>query len=232
MITVRQATDRGAVNMGWLDARHSFSFGSYYDPDHMGFGVLRVINEDRIEPAQGFGTHGHKDMEIVTYMIEGALEHKDSMGNGSVIRVGDVQRMSAGTGVQHSEFNHSDREKAHLLQIWLLPERAGIEPGWEEKHFSTAEKQNRLKLIASPDARHESLKIHQSVDLYASVLDEGAELGHDLVDGRRGWLQVVSGQVSLNDQVMNEGDGAAIESTSRLEIKARTASEFLLFDMA
>jgi redox-sensitive bicupin YhaK (pirin superfamily) len=218
--------------MGWLSARHSFSFGSYYDPEHMGFGVLRVINEDRIEPAQGFGTHGHKDMEIVTYMIEGALEHKDSMGNGSVIRVGDVQRMSAGTGVQHSEFNHSDSERAHLLQIWLLPDRVGIVPGWEEKHFPAAEKQNRLKLIASPDARDDSLKIHQSVDLYASRLDKGMQVTHEMAPGHCGWLQMVRGQLSVNGQILNAGDGAAIEKMLTLAIEAGDNSEFLLFDMA
>ena len=231
MIRVRRAEDRGAVNMGWLDARHSFSFGSYYDPEHMGFGVLRVINEDRIEPAQGFGTHGHKDMEIVTYIIEGALEHKDSMGNGSVIREGDVQRMSAGTGVQHSEFNHSKSEKTHLLQIWLLPERSGIEPGWEEKHFSNEDKKNRLKLIASRDARNDSLRIHQSVDLYASVLEKGESLSHALTDGHSAWVQIVRGKLDVNGEQLLAGDGAAIENFSALTIEALEASEFLLFDM-
>lgn len=232
MILVRHAEDRGIVDMGWLNARHSFSFGSYYDPDHMGFGNLRVINEDRIEPAQGFGAHGHKDMEIVTYIIEGALEHKDSMGNGSVIRAGDVQRMSAGTGVQHSEFNHSDTEKAHLLQIWLLPERAGITPGWEEKHFSADEKRNRLTLIASRDSRDNSLKIHQSLDLYASVLTESTHLTHELADGHSAWIQIVGGQLNLNGQQLDAGDGAAIENTSALTMTAGSDSEFLLFDMA
>ncbi len=232
MISVRRAEERGAVNMGWLNARHSFSFGNYYDPEHMGFGVLRVINEDRIEPSQGFGTHGHKDMEIVTYIIDGALEHRDSMGNGSVIRRGDVQRMSAGTGVQHSEFNHSDTEQTHLLQIWLLPERSGIEPGWEEKHYSAEEKHNRLKLIGSRDARQNSLRIHQAVDLYASILDEGREVSHEAADGRCCWLQVVSGQLSLNGQSLGAGDGAAVENVSALTIGAQKKSEFLLFDMA
>lgn len=232
MIEIRRSADRGAVNMGWLNARHSFSFGSYYDPEHMGFGNLRVINEDRIEPAQGFGTHGHKDMEIVTYMIEGALEHKDNMGNGSVIRAGDVQRMSAGTGVQHSEFNHSSSEKAHLLQIWLLPERAGILPGWEEKTFSKSDKHNKLRLIASRDARDDSLKIHQSVDIYAAVLDEGRGIIHEMADSHTGWIQLVNGNLSVNGEQLAAGDGAAIADTRQLEIQANGESEFLLFDMS
>jgi redox-sensitive bicupin YhaK (pirin superfamily) len=218
--------------MGWLNAKHSFSFGSYYDPEHMGFGTLRVINEDRIEPSQGFGTHGHRDMEIVTYMIEGALEHKDNMGNGSVIRAGDVQRMSAGTGVLHSEFNHSDSEQAHLLQIWLLPERTGIAPGWEEKTFSSTDKHNRLRLIASRDARDNSLLIHQALDLYAAVLDEGVSVSHELGDGHSGWIQVVKGQIAVNGEQLNAGDGAAIERTARLDIEGRSDSELLLFDMS
>ena len=231
MIKIRRADDRGAVNMGWLEAKHSFSFGEYYDPDHMGFGTIRVINEDRIEPAQGFGTHGHKDMEIVTYIIEGALEHKDSMGNGSVIRAGDVQRMSAGTGVQHSEFNHSDKDKVHLLQIWLLPERAGITPGWEEKTFSASDKHNRLRLIASRDARDGSLLIHQSLDLHATVLDEDRTVMHELSDGHTAWIQVVSGHIEVNGEQLSAGDGAAIDNTPRLEIQATSDAELLLFDM-
>ncbi len=232
MIQVRRSADRGAVDMGWLNAKHSFSFGDYYDPEHMGFGKLRVINEDRIEPAQGFGTHGHKDMEIVTYMIDGALEHKDSMGNGSVIRSGEVQRMSAGTGVMHSEFNHSGAELAHLLQIWILPERSGITPGWEEKVFSADDKRNRLRLIASRDAREGSLRIHQSLDLYATVLDEGESVAHAFDEDRQGWIQVVNGQISVNDSSLEAGDGAAIENVSELKITAVSDSEFLLFDMA
>lgn len=230
-IAIRRSEDRGAVNMGWLNAKHSFSFGDYYDPDHMGFGTLRVINEDRIEPAQGFGTHGHKDMEIVTYIISGALEHKDNMGNGSVIRSGDVQRMSAGTGVMHSEFNHSDDEQTHLLQIWILPEQTGIAPGWEEKSFSADDKRNRLRLIASRDARDGSLKIHQSLDLYATVLDEGETVVHEIADGHSAWIQVVSGQVTANGEPLRAGDGAAIENTADLEIHAANKSELLLFDM-
>ena len=231
MIKIRAAEERGAVNMGWLDARHSFSFGDYYDPAHMGFGSLRVINEDRIEPAQGFGTHGHKNMEIITYMIEGALEHKDNMGNGSVIHAGDVQRMSAGTGVLHSEFNHSATDMAHLLQIWILPNAQGITPGWEEKNFTLDEKHNVLRLIASDRVRDGALKIHQHVDLFASVLDGGATVSHELATGHRGWLQLVRGQLALNGEYMKEGDGAAIEDVDSVQIRADSDAEFLFFDM-
>jgi len=231
MIVIRRAEDRGAVNMGWLNAKHSFSFGNYFDPEHMGFASLRVINEDRIEPTQGFGTHGHKDMEIITYIIDGALEHKDNMGNGSVIKRGDVQRMSAGTGVMHSEFNHSADEQVHLLQIWILPERAEITPGWEEKTFPASDKRDRLRLIASRDARDGSLKIHQSLDLYASVLNNDAEVAHRFDSDRRGWIQMVSGQVSVNGELLNAGDGAAIEEITELNIQASNESELLLFDM-
>jgi redox-sensitive bicupin YhaK (pirin superfamily) len=231
MIETRRSNDRGAVDMGWLNARHSFSFGDYYDPEYMGFGHLRVINEDRIEPAKGFGTHGHKDMEIVTYMIDGALEHKDSMGNGSVIRRGEVQRMSAGTGIMHSEFNHSGDERAHLLQIWILPERSGISPGWEEKLFSSDDKHNRLRLIASRDAREGSLQIHQSLDLYATVLDASKVLTHKLNDHHKGWIQVVTGLLDVNGTRLEDGDGAAIEDVSELQMRAVSNTEFLLFDM-
>jgi quercetin 2,3-dioxygenase len=232
MIVIRRAEDRGGADLGWLKAKHSFSFGDYYDPEFMGFGHLRVINEDRIEPAKGFGTHGHQDMEIVTYMIDGALEHKDNMGNGSVIRRGEVQRMSAGTGVQHSEFNHSEDAQAHLLQIWILPEKTGITPGYEEKEFSQSDKKNRLCLIASGDSRDGSLKIHQSLDLYASALDKGTELAHELADGHRGWLQVVRGQIKVNRELLGAGDGAAIEDINKLEVGSVADAEFLLFDMA
>ena len=231
MISIRQSNDRGAVNMGWLDARHSFSFGSYYDPDHMGFGPLRVINEDRVQPAQGFGMHGHRDMEIITYIIEGALEHKDSMGNGSVIRRGDVQRMTAGTGVMHSEFNHSNEDLTHLLQIWILPERNGLQPGYEEKLFDEGDKRNRLLLIASQDSRDGSLKIHQDVDLYASILDGDAQVEHQFADGRKGWIQVIRGQLNVNGSPLSAGDGAALDDAGSVTISAADESEFLLFDM-
>ena len=231
MITVRNSNDRGTVNMGWLRARHSFSFGSYYDPEHMGFGPLRVINEDRIQPSQGFGTHGHQDMEIITYIIDGALEHKDSMGNGSVIRPGDVQRMTAGTGVMHSEFNHLDDAETHLLQIWILPEENGLEPGYEEKSFARAERRNRLALVAAGEPRDGAVKIHQDVDLYASLLDGGASVAHDFDEGRNGWIQVVRGRLDVNGDVLEAGDGAAIANTSNVSIEAFEDAEFLLFDM-
>lgn len=231
MIAIRPSDERGAVKMDWLDARHSFSFGDYYDPDFMGFGSLRVINEDRIDPAQGFATHGHKNMEIVTYMINGALEHKDNLGNGSVIRAGDVQRMSAGSGVLHSEFNHSSTEVAHLLQIWILPDQDGITPGWEEKTFTTESKDNRLCLIAADKVRDGCLKIHQAVDLYASVLGAGKSVVHSMKAGNRAWVQVVHGQVTINGKALDASDGAAIEATPILEIVAQTEAEFLLFDM-
>jgi len=232
MISVRHSAERGAVDMGWLDAKHTFSFGNYHDPEHMGFGSLRVINEDRIQPAQGFGTHGHQDMEIVTYMISGALEHKDSMGNGSVIRNGEVQRMTAGSGVMHSEFNHSNAELAHLLQIWILPEKNGLTPGYEEKAFGVEDKANRLRLIASRDARDGSLKIHQDLDLYASVLEPGRELTFHLENGRKGWIQVVAGRISANGEELQSGDGAAIEETGQLDVYGLEKTEFLFFDMA
>jgi redox-sensitive bicupin YhaK (pirin superfamily) len=218
--------------MGWLRARHSFSFGSYYDPEHMGFGPLRVINEDRIQPSQGFGMHGHQDMEIITYIIDGALEHKDSMGNGSVIRRGDVQRMTAGTGVMHSEFNHLDDGETHLLQIWILPEENGLEPGYEERAFGDADRQNRLALVAARDARDGALKIHQDVDLYASLLEAGRSLQHDFGPGRNGWIQVVRGDIDVNGDRLGAGDGAAIANTPSVAITAGEDAEFLLFDMA
>jgi redox-sensitive bicupin YhaK (pirin superfamily) len=197
----------------------------------MGFGPLRVINEDRIQPAQGFGTHGHQDMEIITYIIEGALEHKDSMGNGSVIRPGDVQRMTAGTGVMHSEFNHLDDGETHLLQIWILPEENGLEPGYEEKTFDRAERGNRLALVAARDARDGALKIHQDVDLYASLLDAGKSVVHEFGTARKGWIQVVRGRLDVNGDALASGDGAAIANTSSVTIEASEDAEFLLFDM-
>lgn len=232
MIAVRPSAERGAVNMGWLDSKHTFSFGDYHDPAHMGFASLRVINEDRIEPGQGFGTHPHRDMEIITYIIEGALEHKDSMGNGAVMRRGDVQHMTAGSGIRHSEFNPSSDEQVHLLQIWILPGEQGLSPGYEEKTFNDGAKKNQLRLIASPDGRDGSLIVHQDVNLYASILDQDTVVTHRFAAGRSGWLQVVHGTVQVNGKTLCAGDGAAIEQTGSLEIKATTAAEFLLFDMA
>jgi len=230
MQAIRHADDRGLANLGWLNSRHTFSFGHYYDPKFMGFGPLRVINEDRVKPGQGFGTHGHKNMEILTYVIEGALAHKDSMGTGSVIRPGDVQRMSAGTGIRHSEFNASKTEPVHFLQIWITPEKDGIQPSYEEKTFSPAEKQGELRLIGSrmPDG---SLKIHQDVDLYATRLSTAQSVTHSLGDGRKVWVQVVRGSVTLNETELRAGDGVALEGAQSIELTGRSDAEVLLFDM-
>lgn len=233
MITIRPAQERGAANFGWLDSRHTFSFGNYYDPHHMGFADLRVINEDKVTPGKGFGTHGHRDMEIISYVLEGALEHKDSIGTGSVIRPGDVQRMSAGTGIQHSEFNASNTDPVHFLQIWLLPEKKGIEPGYEQKNFSEAEKRGTLRLMGSRDGRDGSITIHQNVDLYASVLSEGEAVDHTLPEGRVAWVQVARGAVQLNGHTLTAGDGAAISEESQITLQgAAESAEVLLFDMA
>ncbi len=232
MITIRHSAERGSVNMGWLDSKHTFSFGGYRDPDHMGFGNLRVINEDRVEPGQGFATHPHKDMEIISYIITGALEHKDSMGNGSVMASGDVQRMTAGTGVTHSEFNHSKDEQVYFLQIWIEPKQTGLEPGYEQKTFTAEDKSDRLRLVASIDGRDGSLTIHQDVDLYTAVLSPGSTLSHTFAATRNGWLQVIRGSVALNDELLQAGDGAAIEDIPEVRLKADEEAEFLLFDLA
>ena len=231
MLGVRHAEQRGQANFGWLDSRHTFSFGHYYDPNHMGFGPLRVINEDRVQPGQGFGTHGHRDMEIISYVLDGALEHKDSMGNGSIIRPGDVQRMTAGTGVRHSEFNASDSELVHFLQIWILPERDGLEPGYEQKNFPDAEKRGRLRLIGSRDGRNGSVTIHQDVDLYAALLSDGELVRHTLAEGRKGWVQLARGSATLGDRQLHPGDGVAIEGPFAVELMASSDAEILLFDM-
>src|SRR5258705_1547985 len=233
MIQVRRANERGRAALGWLDSRHTFSFGDYYDPKHMGFGPLRVINDDRVQPGAGFGTHGHRDMEILTYVLDGSLEHKDSLGTGSVLRPGDVQRMSAGTGIQHSEFNPDRAQPGHFLQIWIEPERVGLAPSYEEKHFADGERRNQLRLIASHDARDGSLRIHQNADVYAALLDEGVAVDHKLRAGRQAWLQVARGEVELNGQVLAEGDGVAIRGEPELAIRGRGSNaEILLFDLA
>lgn len=233
MITLRPAAERGVANFGWLDSRHSFSFGGYRDPRYMGFGPLRVINEDRVQPGMGFGTHGHSDMEIISYVLEGALEHKDSIGTGSVIRPGDVQRMSAGSGIQHSEFNHSKTEPVHFLQIWLIPEETGLRPGYEQKRFEDADKRGRLRLIASPDGREGSVRVHLDTKLFASLLDKGAHLEYSPAAGRGLWLQVARGSLALGGKELVAGDGAAIQGEPALDITARADNtEFLLFDMA
>jgi hypothetical protein len=232
MITIRSTQDRGIANFGWLDSRHTFSFGNYYDPKQMGFADLRVINEDKVTPGQGFGTHEHRDMEIISYVLEGALEHKDSIGTGSVIRPGDVQRMSAGTGIQHSEFNASITEPVHFLQIWILPEQKGIQPGYEQKTFTEAEKRGRLRLVGSRDGRDGSITIHQDVNFYATVLREGEAVKHSLAEGRVAWLQVVRGAVQVNDQTLTAGDGAAITQEAQITLQgASNDSEVLLFDL-
>jgi len=233
MITLRPAEERGQADFGWLHTRYTFSFADYYDPEHVQFRSLRVINEDHVDPGHGFGTHPHRDMEIITYVLEGALAHKDSMGTGSTIRPGEVQRMSAGTGVMHSEFNHSPSEEVHLLQIWLLPERKGIKPSYEQKEFPRESKLNRLRLVASPAGDDGSITIHQDARLYASVLEEGKSVLHELGKGRYAWLQVARGEVSLNGTTLKAGDGAAVEHEAALEISGRVpSSEFLLFDLA
>jgi quercetin 2,3-dioxygenase len=232
MIAVRPAAERGIANLGWLDSRHTFSFGHYYDPKHMGFGPLRVINEDRVRPGGGFDTHGHRDMEIISYVLEGALEHKDSIGTGSVIRPGDVQRMSAGSGIRHSEYNHSKSEPVHFLQIWLLPDEEGLTPSYEQKNFADSEKHGRLRLVAAHDGRDGSVRIHQDADIYASLLDKDATVTHALAAGRRGWIQVLRGAVAVNGKTLNAGDGAAASDLPTLTVTATVdGSEFLLFDL-
>ncbi|MBA3696436.1 MAG: pirin family protein [Methylotenera sp.] len=230
-IQVRKSEARGHANHGWLDSYHSFSFANYYDPAHMGFSVLRVINEDIVEGGQGFGMHSHRDMEIITYMLGGAIQHKDSMGNGSVIRAGDVQRMTAGTGVRHSEFNASNEEAAHLLQIWLLPEKNGIEPGYEEKHFDATSKANQWRLIASHDAREGSLLIHQDVDLFATVLDTGKALTYDTRPGRSLYFQIARGSAQINGTQLDKGGAIAMDDVTNVEIVSQTDAEIVLFDL-
>src|ERR1700754_1193455 len=232
MITIRRSKERGHFNLGWLQTYHTFSFDQYYDHRHMGFRSLRVINEDFVAPGQGFPTHGHRDMEIITYILEGALKHEDSMGNGSVIRPGDVQRMTAGTGVRHSEQNASDQERVHLLQIWILPNKEGLEPGYEQKAFSEDERRGRLRLIASDDGREGSVLVHQDVSLFASVLPAGQEVSHTIDPRRYAWIQVARGSVQVNGEKANQGDGLVVVAESALTIQAREPAEILLFDLA
>lgn len=230
MITIRRADERGHADHGWLDTYHTFSFADYHDPAHMGFRALRVINEDRVRGGRGFGTHGHRDMEIISYVLDGALGHRDSMGTNGVIRPGEVQRMSAGTGVMHSEMNASEEELVHFLQIWILPERGGITPSYEQKRFDEDERRGRLRLVASPDAGDGSVKIHQDVRLYTTLLDDGDSVTHDYASGRYGWVQVARGEVELNGQTLKAGDGAAIADEARVTLTGKGA-EVLLFDL-
>ena len=231
MITLRKSSDRGHADHGWLHSDHTFSFADYYDPREMGWGPLRVINEDRVQPGKGFGTHGHRDMEIISYVLSGQLQHKDSMGNGTVIRPGDVQRMSAGTGVQHSEFNPSPTEPVHFLQIWIQPEALGIAPGYEEKHFAPEDKQGRLRLVASRDGREGSVTIHQNADLFASLLSPQDRVSHRIAAGRLAYLHLVKGAVRVNGVALKTGDAAKIEAEESLDITADEDSELLLFDL-
>ena len=231
MITIRKAEDRGHFDFGWLNTYHTFSFGDYYDPHNMGFRTLRVINEDVVQEGRGFPRHGHRDMEIFTYILDGALEHRDSMDNGSIIRPGDVQRMSAGTGVTHSESNPSSDEPVHLLQIWILPEKEGIAPDYEEKKFPEDEKRNKLRLIISPGGDEGSVRINQDARVYASVIDAEQDVVHQLDRGRYAWLQVAGGAVKLNDIELKQGDGAAVSEETEIRIKAEERAEILLFDL-
>lgn len=232
MITLRRANERGHANHGWLDSYHTFSFSSYRDPRHVHFRALRVMNEDFVQPGEGFGTHPHDNMEIVTYVLEGALEHKDSMGNGEVLRPGEFQRMSAGTGITHSEFNPSATEPVHLYQIWLFPEQKGIEPSYEQKRFAEEERHNQLRIVASRDAADGSLLIHQDAQIYLASLDDGKQVEHAIAPGRYAWLQVLRGGVALNGQELSTGDGAAVSEEQRLAIVGRGAAEVMLFDLA
>ena len=231
MFQIRHAHERGHADHGWLESYHTFSFADYHDPAFMGFGPLRVINEDRVQPGQGFGTHSHRDMEIISYVLDGALAHKDSLGNGSAIRPGDVQRLSAGTGITHSEFNGSDEERVHFLQIWLHPERRGLTPSYEERRFPEQEKTDRLRLVASRDGREASVVVHQDLDLYATRLTEGSEVEHPTTPDRKVWIQVAHGTLDVNGQRLEAGDGMAITDEERIVMQATSPAEALLFDM-
>ena len=232
MIRIRRSGDRGRADHGWLDSRFTFSFADYHDPRHMGFRALRVINDDRIAPSGGFPMHPHRDMEIVTYVVEGAIAHRDSLGNGSIIRPGEVQRMTAGTGVVHSEYNPSDRETTRLLQVWILPRRNGLEPGYEQKAFPDAERRGTLRVVASPDARDGSVTIQQDAAIYASRLGAGESVRIDLARGRHAWVQVVRGDVQLGGHDLSEGDGAAVSDETALDLVGRADAEVLVFDLA
>ncbi len=232
MIRIRRSNDRGFADHGWLRTYHTFSFADYYDPDHMGFRTLRVINDDVVSPGSGFPNHPHRDMEIVTWVVEGALQHRDSMGNGSVIRPGDVQRMSAGTGVIHSEFNPSKHEPTRLIQIWILPAERGRTPSYEQRRFEESERRGRLRRVASPDGRDGSVTIGQDASILAGTLEAGARLRHDLAPGRHAWVQVVRGDVAIGEQRLAEGDGAAIGGEGSIDLASNDGAEVLVFDLA
>jgi len=231
MLTIRKASERGHADHGWLNTWHTFSFANYYDPKHMGYSSLRVINDDRIQPGMGFNTHPHRDMEIITYVLEGALEHKDSMGNTSVIRPGEVQRMSAGTGITHSEFNHSKSDLCHFLQIWIIPATQGLTPGYEQTFFSVEEKQGVLRLIASQEGHNGSVTIHQDANLYATLLDNGDEIAYLLPAGRQAWLHVAKGSILVNGYKLSAGDGLAASNEKELLMTGHEKAEVLLFDL-
>lgn len=231
MIAVRKAEDRGVSRISWLDSKHTFSFSDYYDPSHMGFRSLRVINDDTVAPAGGFGTHGHRDMEIITYVLDGALEHSDSLGTGSVIRPGDVQKMSAGSGIRHSEFNHSKTDPVHFLQIWIVPNRGGVKPSYEQINFSREAKLGKLLLVASDEKRDGLIHIQQDAKLYVSVLEDDQRVEHTLAKGRHAWVHVARGEVAVNGQSLKAGDGAAIADEAKIEISAAPEGEVLLFDL-
>jgi quercetin 2,3-dioxygenase len=232
MLTVRKSEQRGHANHGWLDSYHTFSFASYYDPEQMGFRSLRVINEDFIQQGMGFGTHSHKDMEIITYVLEGALEHKDSMGNSSVIHAGEVQRLSAGTGITHSEFNHSKVDLAHILQIWILPDRLELEPEYEQRSFSTAEKQDQLRLVVSKDGRDNSVRAHQDLNIYAAIISPQSEIAYTIADNRYIWVQVARGAIILGDLTLSAGDAVAIQSAQTIHLLGKDEAEVLIFDLS
>lgn len=232
MFVIRKSEDRGTASFGWLNSKHTFSFGHYYDPEQMGLGPLRVINEDRVKPGAGFDTHGHRDMEIISYVLDGALEHKDSIGTGSVIRPGEVQRMSAGTGIRHSEFNHSNEDPVHFLQIWILPEREGLEPSYEQKVFAESEKRGHLRLVGSHDGREGSVTIHQNVNLFVGLFDTGENARFLLSPGRQAWIQVARGELDVNGERLTAGDGAAVTDVETIQIEGRKDAEVLVFDMA
>ena len=232
MLTLRPSGERGHANYGWLDTRHTFSFANYYDPKHMGFRDLRVINEDHVAGGAGFPTHPHRDMEIISYVVEGALEHKDSMGNGSIIRPGEVQRMTAGTGVTHSEFNHSTDDPVRFLQIWIQPDQRGLAPGYAQESYPDEERRGRLRLVASADGSQRSIRIHQDIRLYGSLLESGQEVRHEVSPGRHAWLQLIEGSLVVNKVALHRGDGAAISETGSLVIRAEEPAHFLLFDLA
>lgn len=232
MITLRRSEERGHANHGWLDSYHTFSFAGYFDPNYMGFRSLRVINEDRVSPKQGFGTHPHRDMEIISYVVSGALAHKDSMGNGSTIRPGDVQRMSAGSGITHSEFNGSSSEAVHFLQIWILPEERGLTPSYEQKRFDDSEKRGKLRLVASRGGDDGSVQIHQDAKVYAAILGTAEEVRYAIAQDRHAWIQVIRGELLLGETLLRAGDGAAISDEHEIAITGKETAEFLLFDLA